>query len=430
MSLPIPPWFKLPTQPHLATTIAVANTPVVIIGGGLAGCHIAFELATRGIKSVLVDSGNTIAAGASGNSAGIVKPFVTRSPGRSDQFYQAAFSFLLNRFNADKHLSEAAQFTQCGVLQLVERDYPPNHLYTNYSAHDASDLAGVRINCSAVFFRQGGWLNPAALCRALVKHRNIEVRLQHKVCSIRRQNDNWSIAFEKDAQSEAKNSAQENIDCSTLILANGIGANNFSCTGELPISAARGQSSRFALVDGAALKTVVSGKRYAIPDGNAVVVGASFIRDEEGTQLLTCEHEDNLAGLSALLPSLNTDSIAQSGFCAIRATTPDRLPLVGPMPNLASYQHDYARLKDGLPEHRFPNASYEQDLYIIGGFGSRGIVSSPYCAKLLADYLCSSTDPKETCSGDFSDSLSSWSALLHPGRFKVRDLKRAHQSKS
>jgi len=158
------------------------------------------------------------------------------------------------------------------------------------------------------------------------------------------------------------------------------------------------------------------------------VVGASFIRDQTDTQILLYEHEQNRLGLNTLLPTLDIDPIAQSGFCAIRATTPDRYPVVGLMPKILSYPKDYARLSDGLPEHRFPDASYYTGLYVIGGFGSRGIVSTPYCAKLLADYLLNPLDKCRSNSDEGIENLSSWSAQLHPGRFKVRELRRTRTS--
>jgi len=427
-----PPWFKLPEPTPLEPTSAKSGTPVVVVGCGLAGCHIAFELATRGIEVVLVDACDSVAGGASGNTAGIFKPFITRSPGRADQFYKVAFDFLLKRFDSNAYLREAAQFNECGVLQLFNRKYPSNDTYRVCSANEATALAGSNVSGPAVYFKRGGWLNPSTLCQALVQHHNIEPKLQHCVTAISRISNGWSVVIATDsgnnkgrnAWEKSENSKYTSIECSTLILANGSNANKFGPTCELPIIAARGQTSRFSLSGDAGLRTVVSGKRYAIPDGNSAIVGASFVRDNTNTQILRCEHEQNRAGLNALLPTLDVDPIAISGFCAVRATTPDRFPIVGPMPRISSYPQDYARLSDGLPEHRFPNASYHQGLYIIGGFGSRGIVSSPYCAKLLADHLLSSTDQCKFSVDEGIENLSSWSAQLHPARFKVRELRR------
>jgi len=419
------PWFKLPEQRQPLPKGSASDASVVIVGCGLAGCHTAFELANRGINVIMLDSSERVAGGASGNTAGIVKPFVTRSPGITDRFYASAFSYLIERFASDQRLCKAAQFNQCGVLQLFENEYPASNAYTSCSPREASTLAGVHIDSPAVFFKNGGWLNPSALCKALIAHKNIEVRLQHRVASISRANNQWSVAIETGAETNTNHTVKQRIECQLLILANGQHANRFGPTQDLPIAAARGQTSRFTAAGDATLKTVVTGKRYAIPVGKDVLVGASFTRDLSDTQILACEHKQNLAGLTALLPSLPIDPVAHSGFCGIRATTPDRFPMVGPVPDISTYHHDYARLKDGLAEHRFPNASYQDGLCIIGGFGSRGIVSAPYCAKLLVDHLCGSIERSKTHKNENTPDLASWSALLHPARFKVRELKRA-----
>jgi sarcosine oxidase, subunit beta len=46
---------------------------VVVVGGGVTGCSIAFHLAARGVRDVLVLERNTLAAGGTGHSVGIVR---------------------------------------------------------------------------------------------------------------------------------------------------------------------------------------------------------------------------------------------------------------------------------------------------------------------------------------------------------------------
>lgn len=411
-----PPWFALPKRKRLAAECSDVEAQVVIVGSGLAGCHIAFELAQRDIKVILVDAGDTVASGASGSNAGIVKPFVTRAPCLADKFYETAFAYLINRFDEDEALRCAAQFNQCGVLQLVEHAYGDNDAYTNCSAQQASELAGVNLNTPALFFDRGGWLNPAMLCQALVQHHNIDLRWQCAIESITKNDSQWTIATGNDT-----------LNCQTLILANGNHLNHFDQTRELPITPARGQTSRFTDTNGSSLNTVVTGKRYAIPDGASVIVGASFSRNNLDQQISEAEHQQNLTGLATLLPSLQPHPTPVSGYCGIRATTPDRLPMVGPVPDFARYRCDYALIKHGLPQHQFPSAHYQEGLFVIGGFGSRGIVSAPYCAKLLADYLCDTDQCSKVNALNHHQPLASWSQLLHPGRFIVRELKRADQ---
>ena len=397
------------------------DSPVVIVGAGLAGCHTAYELAKQGMKVVLLEASATIAPGASGNSAGIVKPFVTRDPGQTDLFYQCAFGYLLKLLTDEPTLKSAAQFNQCGVLQLLEKAYPDNTNYQACTPQQCTSIAGTRIDSSAIFFDQAGCLNPASLCRALVEHPNISVQLNSKLKQITRINTEWSIDL------ISNETDHDRLTCRTLILANGHGLNQFSQTKALPVTPARGQCSHLQLNDDGEsnqLRTVVSGKRYALPTDNGVMIGASFARDVTDTQPSNNDYQDNLATIKILLPELAQliakPSVSEEGnlhnhdFCAIRATTPDRLPVVGPVPDFAFYSQAFALIKNGLPEHQFETARYQQGLFVIGGFGSRGIVSAPYCAKLLVQYLLDIKPENQPVPESPRLLLENWSALLHP----------------
>ena len=48
-----------------------------IIGGGLAGCALAFSLKQAGVTPVVYESASRLAAGASGNSIGLYNPRFT-----------------------------------------------------------------------------------------------------------------------------------------------------------------------------------------------------------------------------------------------------------------------------------------------------------------------------------------------------------------
>ncbi len=418
-------WFALPEPAHSAHSSNNSSTPVVVVGAGLAGAHCAYELAQRNIKVLLIDAGQSIANGASGNDAGIVKPYVTRDPSHINQFYQSAFNFLLHRFEQYPALAQAAQFNQCGVLQLVEHAYPTNANYESCTAADASKLAGINLTSHAIHFANAGWLNPASLCNALLVHKNIDVQLGVNVKNVEKINSRWCLSIVNINATTGSQRATEQLECDTLILANGEQLNRFSQTSDLALTAARGQTNRFAVPGKQKLKKVINGKHYVIPTQNSVVVGASFIRDDETKQLTDADHDHNVQGALSLVPELSFTQIATSGFCATRATTLDRLPIVGPVPDFARYRSDYALIKNGLPQERFPLPSYHRGLYAIGGFGSRGIVSAPYCANLLVDYLHPSPLQEASEMGSDDSHLSQWSSLLHPARFVIRELKRA-----
>jgi len=455
----IAPWFVLPTQSKRCEQ-------AVVLGAGLAGCHVAFELAERDVHVQLLDAGVNVAAGASGNTVGIVKPFVTREPHDTNAFYLSAFDFLINRLTNNASLKRQAEFNACGVLQLLEHRYPENKAYQVCDAAQASKIAGLPIDSHAIYFARGGYLNPKALCSAIVKHPNIDLQLNTPISDMVRKHSQWQLQQAGD---------KPPIVCDTLILANGEQLNRFDQTRELPITPARGQTSCFAMntmhdrqtlpeyllsdnepssgaMHTGVLQTVVTGKRYAIPCDSSVIVGASFARNNQNTELTDEDHAANLQGLTSLLPSIDVRADAIAGFCGTRATTPDRLPDVGPVPDFQAYRQNYELIRNGLPAEEFKNATYQDNLFVIGGFGSRGIVSAPYCAMLLAEHICNVKTPENTPASNASESnssvsistasssstsnpsenqdrsagdLSSWSTLIHPGRFIIRDLKRA-----
>jgi len=413
-----PPWFLSP--PSSAPQQANFNNdqPVIIVGAGLAGCHTANELARRNVPVVLLDAAEQVAAGASGNHAGIVKPFVTRQASVINDFYRCAFEHLLQLFDSDHRLKSAANFNQCGVLQLLEQRYPESLQYQICTPERASEIAGTRIASSAIFFTDAGWLNPAALCKALVQHPLIDVRLASPVTAINKSGKGWSVKISTSISTS--NSDASELTSETLIIANGHRINEYDQTRVLPITPARGQCNQFALCCAPELKTVISGKRYAIPTGNALMIGASFNRDNTSVQLTEQDEQQNQLAVNALLPDASPAIATSNGFCAVRATTPDRLPVVGAVPDFAYYAKEYALLKNGLPENRFAPARYLRGLYIIGGFGSRGIVSAPYCAKLLIDQLCGAQEEEQSV----EPGLASWCSFLHPARFAIRALRK------
>ena len=186
-------------------------------------------------------------------------------------------------------------------------------------------------------------------------------------------------------------------------------------TDALPLVPARGQLSRFALKHSArAPQCVISGKHYVIADQQSVLVGATFKRYDTDCTVNEDDHHSNRQGLAALLPELEIHAEPIAGYAGIRCTTPDRLPLVGPAPDINAYRQVYASLHHGRSSSLYPQGPVHSGLFMLGGLGSRGIVSAPYCAALLADYLCG-----------LSASLQQWAPLLHPARFCVRELKRA-----
>ena len=98
---------------------------------------------------------------------------------------------------------------------------------------------------------------------------------------------------------------------------------------------------------------------------------------------------------------------------AIRAQTPDQLPIVGPLPDWDAYGAAYDGLRNGQIQD-YPPAPYQQNLWILNGLGSRGLVTAPYCAAIIAAMMQGQPLPVP------APVLNA----IHPGRFFIRHLKR------
>ena len=231
-------------------------------------------------------------------------------------FYYAAHSLLLNKLK-QFNLEAAAQFTSCGVLQLVEKPFAESEFYSNLTPLEASEIAGVSLSSSALNFSRAGWLNPKQLCSNLVNHPLIKLELGRDIINIKdseaQQPDdpssNLNISHADASETEIRSTHKldfiqgKSEYAEHIVLTTGAANNLLPDSEHLPITAARGQISRFALCEKSELpNSVVSGKHYVIPDGNSLLVGASFHRGKTDTHISKIDHAANLAGLRQLLP--------------------------------------------------------------------------------------------------------------------------------
>ena len=132
------------------------------------------------------------------------------------------------------------------------------------------------------------------------------------------------------------------------------------------LSPVRGQAD---WVEGEVTTNAMAWGGYAVPTGHGVLYGATHDRSDTDTAPTAEDSERNLATLRARLPGL-ADKIEAAGQvqsrAAIRATTPDRLPLAG-------------ALDDGL--------------YLLGGLGSRGFCVAPVLAEHVAALILNRPSP-------------------------------------
>jgi tRNA 5-methylaminomethyl-2-thiouridine biosynthesis bifunctional protein len=395
------------------------NQHAIVIGAGLAGSSAAERLAARGWKIDLIERAHAPGQGASGNIAGVLRPLPSLDDNRLARLTRAGFQHACQHFAALTAAGQPLRWGQTGVLHLARdethaatqqrvvevRKAAVDQLYF-VDRQQARKLAAWPVASGGWWFPGGGWVDPASLCRAnLARHTDaISAHYDTQVAQIERPAGLWQ------ARSAAGNLIAE---APVLILANATTARQFPVAAHLPLRSARGQVSHLATKAGAAPDIVVCRLGYVTPAIDGLrCAGATFSVDDGEGALREADHAENLAKLDFILPGYGKGIQARdlAGRVGFRPLSPDRLPMIGAIGDAAAIDPDApARPLAEMP--RLPG------LYLINGFGARGIVWSALAGELLACLITATPPPLPE---DLVDALD-------PGRFLLRSRSRRHR---
>ncbi len=368
-----PPWTPKRREPALHDT-GPAPTPshCVVIGGGLAGAAVAWQLAQRGWQVQVLDAAPHPAAGASGLPAGLFTPNdsvddtvlsqLSRSGVRctlavlqqlllEGQDYEAS-GVLARRLDPER-----AAGTQ--VADIWSRPAEPQHLRA----------AGLPEDSAARWHGVGGWVRPAQLVAALLQHPGIAWRGHTAVATLNAAGAGWEL---RDAQGRPVASAP------LVVVAAGIQSQHVLGM-ELHLQPIRGQLSfgPQSRAD-AAPPWPVNGHGHFIPNAHSAqgpiwLAGASFARDDANGDIRPQDQDFNRQRLETLLPIAAQqlrDAPPAQAWAGVRCASRDRLPLAGPID----------------PVHR-------PGLWLHTAMGARGLTFALLTAELLVARLHHETLP-------------------------------------
>jgi tRNA 5-methylaminomethyl-2-thiouridine biosynthesis bifunctional protein len=406
------PWFALPVRDSKSKKVA-------IIGAGIAGVSTARSLAQRGWQVDLFDSHSGFAMSGSGNPAGVLLPRIAAVDSSESGFYAAAFFLALRQLTSLQKKFPELVWQQTGVVQLLSSDrlrkqYDSLDLPDNYvrrmTATQASAMCGLELDDAALVYPLAGWLAPQSLCKVLLDDagESVATKFNVDVKYLQRQIDSWVLL---DQHQRELGSYQ------MIVLANAQQALQYEQTAWMNLLPARGQISympRSAISQNLLCPICYDG--YVLPATNEYhVVGASFESGNALTGLLPSEHEQNYQKLHQYVPALKQHGVATSGItatgrAAVRALTPDRMPLVGAVPDMTYFRQHYADLHQGKRSGNYPAAEYLPGLFVNTGHGARGLTSAFLAAELVAAMM----------SNDVLPVTSRLMHALHPARFFIR----------
>jgi glycine oxidase len=318
-------------------------TDVAIVGGGVIGCALAYQLRKRGVDVSVVDRGE-IGAAASSAATGLlapIRPFLKpQDPYMSLQLTSLAlFPSLASELEEASGLS--IEYERTGTLRVVQlrhetrlRTWIQNwrklgfrmELLADEQLHQFEPLLAERV-VAAVYNPDEPQVNAARLVRAYA-------RAAEELGAFMLPHTPVIGILRRGQSATGITTPQGNIACNQLVIA--AGAWSAAC-GEwlnlpLPVRPLRGQC--FAVVQpGSPLRHIIFGERtYLAPKTDGTIfVGAT--RDDVGFDCSTTL--EGIAWLRQaaqnLAPTLETCELQRS-WAGLRPQTPDSRPLLGPAP--------------------------------------------------------------------------------------------------
>jgi len=330
---------------------------VAVVGGGIAGAALARAFRTLGAEPRVLEAVQP-GTGASGNPAALVTPRLDAGLGVPAALYAGAFARAVALYGA---VPEAVLAR--GVLQLAqaERDLPR---FRKIAGSDLFEPGALQVLDAAEASARLGEPAPAALeiRQALVVRPPAVLAawmgeaLTGRVAHLRPGgHGDWCLL-------DAEGAEIARAD----VVAVAAGAGSADLIAGLPLSPVRGQAS---WRDGLAPIVPAAWGGYAIPTGAGVLFGATHDRGDVGADLREADHRRNLETLARARPVLAARLAGEplAGRAAVRAVTPDRLPIAGPA---------------GPP-----------GLFALTGLGSRGFAFAPWLAEHLAALAVGAPSP-------------------------------------
>ena len=346
----------------------------IVIGGGVAGCSAAYALAQRGVSVTLLERAPQLATGASGNPRGILYARFGAGDNSLHRFVLAAYGYALGLLDVVLPVDGVLR-AECGLLQLafsvVEKKRInnlsarpwPSDLLNFVDADQASRLTGIGMAHGGLWFSSGGWVVPRALCEKLADHPLIAIHTSSQVDALARDDAGWCVT----------DSHGETLQADVAVMCCAQSARDFAQFKHFSFTTVRGQISVLPVTASSrSQRAVVCGDGYCAPSLNGFhVLGATHNFNDESVEVRVDDHLENLQKLTEYAPALRSalgevEVEKLTGRAAVRCSVAGSMPLAGEV---------------------------EPGLYCSLAHGTRGLLSAPLSAEVIAAKICGQLSP-------------------------------------
>jgi glycine oxidase len=319
-----------------------STTDVVIVGGGVIGCAIAYHLRKSGIDVTVLDRGG-IGEEASSAAAGLLAPLGSLSgPGPFADLVLASFALFPALV---PELEDASgidlEYEQTGALRVVRdtkqianlrkrmKAWQPlglqMHWLTGDEARQREPLLAPGV-CAAIYAPEESQIKASHVVKAFslaATNRGAKLYSHSEIIGIQHHNARITGVY---------TSQGETIVCNHLVIAAGAWAArcNEWLNIELPVSPQRGQILTLRQPS-PPLRHIVFGEAayFAPKSGETVIVGATREEVDFDKQLTAAGIAWLLNTAIRLIPALENSPIDQM-WAGLRPRTPDNQPVLGP----------------------------------------------------------------------------------------------------
>lgn len=354
---------------------------VAVVGSGIAGASVAYELNKLGVEPTVFEAGSSIACETSGNPVAIFEPRMNRNQDEDGEFHVAAY------FHALILYSELNKGTDIWVGSRGLEKRPANsELKKRFSEWvDMRLIPGEHmalLESGALWFPNAGAVNPRVICERLLT--GIDVHLNCLIEDFEWCDGKWKLS---------KRNSEDLGSFDAIVLAGGIASLDLVDRSDYQVNAKRGQLTYLSNNGGEGSNNPVSFGSYLACTEDFNVIGATYRKlddwnDDEWRRLSERDDDENIAALNAEFPNRDFGEVI-GGRAAVRATTVDRVPVVGADPDRPNF-------------------------WMAFGFGSRGFLTAPLAGAALASEIVGTPNPLP---------MSLWAALS-PERFRLRRQRR------
>jgi len=325
----------------------------IIVGAGVAGCSVAYELRQHTDSILLLDKNCDVAQGASGAAGAFLSPLL----GKPNSFKSLVTEAL--KYSIEFYTKNCPELIDtCGTTRIPkdESDKQKFQSYIPYMDFEYEE------DTDGYFFPIGSVVNSYEICKFLIK--DVESRFGFEVNQIKYIDEQWIL--------------NETLSTKNLILTTGY-----------EMDLLEEEYIQIRPVWGRRIDVQTSSKvpynyhkacSISRSKDAQISIGATHHRDKDGVEKIEQNHQELLIKANDILSI--EDPIIIGDHVGARASSFDYFPVVGELIDIKSTLKEFPYMIHGthVVSERFHR---HRNLHILNGVGGRGFVLSPYLAKLL-----------------------------------------------